>query len=365
MGSILDNNLNVLVVGGGIFGLTTAIVMAEKGYHVTVLEKTNDFMRGASLVNQNRVHMGYHYPRSTQTIVEALCSLDSFKSYYGDSILTNLEKYYAVAKENSLISAEDFAKVCAECNLPLKEAWPEEIYLNREQVAACWLVPETVFDYHSLRELVLGKIQNCPTIEFLRNASITDIQVGDPHKIWINQSRLLECNFIVNASYAGLTDLLNLLDVQQLEAQFELAIMPIMEVERAPSPRVGITVMDGPFCSLMPRGVYENQFILAHVTYTPIQRFMSTEAPVWDIIEGFPEQTLIEACAKFFPIVKNMRWIETLSTTKVVLPNRDHDDARPTQLIEHLPTIYSIFSGKLTTCVKAAYEVLDKMSERS
>ena len=63
---------NTIIVGGGLFGLTTAIVLAEKGINVTVLEKNYDVLKEASLVNQNRIHYGYHYPRSIETGRESI-----------------------------------------------------------------------------------------------------------------------------------------------------------------------------------------------------------------------------------------------------------------------------------------------------
>ena len=71
--NILSSDRNVVIIGGGIFGLSAAIVLGENGFsEVTVLEKEFDIMTKASLVNQNRIHMGYHYPRSLQTGRESL-----------------------------------------------------------------------------------------------------------------------------------------------------------------------------------------------------------------------------------------------------------------------------------------------------
>ena len=54
---------DVVVIGGGIFGSCTAIELAKNGINVTLVEKNTQIMQGASLNNQNRLHLGYHYPR--------------------------------------------------------------------------------------------------------------------------------------------------------------------------------------------------------------------------------------------------------------------------------------------------------------
>ena len=52
----MDNN--TVIVGGGIFGVTTAIILAENGIKVTLLERNYDLLKQASLVNQTRIHSG-------------------------------------------------------------------------------------------------------------------------------------------------------------------------------------------------------------------------------------------------------------------------------------------------------------------
>ena len=76
-----------LVVGGGVFGLTSAIELSNNGYLVDVKEKSNTIMGGASSINQYRLHKGYHYPRSKETAQECLDGLYSFKRKYEDCVV--------------------------------------------------------------------------------------------------------------------------------------------------------------------------------------------------------------------------------------------------------------------------------------
>ena len=63
----LEKQKKIAVVGGGIFGCTTAWKLAEIGYNVTLYEQNDDIITQASYVNQYRLHRGYHYPRSKET----------------------------------------------------------------------------------------------------------------------------------------------------------------------------------------------------------------------------------------------------------------------------------------------------------
>ena len=50
------DNLNILVIGGGIGGLTSAIALRQKGHHVTVIEKDPDWsVYGVGIIQQSNV----------------------------------------------------------------------------------------------------------------------------------------------------------------------------------------------------------------------------------------------------------------------------------------------------------------------
>ncbi len=49
-------------------------------------------------------------------------------------------------------------------------------------------------------------------------------------------------------------------------------------------------------------------------------------------------------------------------TFRVVLSNRDHDDARPTLVNHEGDNVWSLFSGKIDTCVNAANELIRRIN---
>ena len=77
-----DTNPRIAIVGAGIFGVTTALMLAKKGYKVAVFEKTNDIFNGASGINQYRLHSGYHYPRAISTATDCRDSVQYFCKEY-------------------------------------------------------------------------------------------------------------------------------------------------------------------------------------------------------------------------------------------------------------------------------------------
>jgi L-2-hydroxyglutarate oxidase LhgO len=57
----------IAVIGAGWFGCHIAYQLIKKNYSVKIYEERNDIFCGASGNNQNRLHLGFHYPRSLIT----------------------------------------------------------------------------------------------------------------------------------------------------------------------------------------------------------------------------------------------------------------------------------------------------------
>lgn len=361
----MDTKKHVLIIGGGIFGMTTAIVLGEQGIKVTLVEKNKDIMQEATLVNQNRIHYGYHYPRSQGTVEEALKGLNAFKEFYGDCIYDQFDKYYAIAKRGSHLNADEFYSFCQRLGLPLKEAYPSEDILNRSMVEACWLTPEPIFDYHKLKQIIIYRAYRNKNIRVVRNTRpVTINHLNGEKEVILTNGYKVRCDAIISATYAGIADLVDLFDRDEVKAKFQLCVMPILEMDNPPSP-IGITVMDGPFCSLMPKGFNKGHFILYHVTHSVVQEHIGYHSVDWSPIDGFVEMDIMEHSQAFYPILSNMKLRDSWITTRVVLPDQEMDDSRPTLFLDHGKDIYSIFSGKLTTCVDVAREAFDKLQEKS
>lgn len=360
----METKQEVLIIGAGVFGLTAAIVLGEAGFKVTVIEKEQDIMLGASLVNQNRIHFGYHYPRSKATCLESLAGLQTFKEFYGGAIHSGFQKYYAIAKQDSHLDASQFHAFCTDLGLSLKEAWPGKDVLDHDRVEACWLTDEPVFDYNLLKQQVTYRIAKNRNITILRNVQPLGIieNAAGQKQVQLSDKSIITCDTIVNATYAGISETAQLLGKAPIAAKYQLCLMPILAAAQPPATSFGVTIMDGPFCSLMPRGTSKEQFILYHVRHSVIETHVGNRNIDWSSIIGFPELDIIEQSKLFFPILDSMKICDSWITTRIVLPQQEVDDARPTFAIDHGDRIYSLFSGKLTTCVSAAKDLLSKIS---
>ena len=61
-----------IIIGAGLYGLYAAYQCAKKGQKIIVLEYDDAPFLRATYINQARVHMGYHYPRSYSTAVKSV-----------------------------------------------------------------------------------------------------------------------------------------------------------------------------------------------------------------------------------------------------------------------------------------------------
>ena len=72
-----------IILGAGLYGLYAAQKCGAAGQRVLVLERDPaPFMR-ATYINQARVHMGYHYPRSYSTAIKSAHYFERFCNDYG------------------------------------------------------------------------------------------------------------------------------------------------------------------------------------------------------------------------------------------------------------------------------------------
>ena len=94
--------MKIAVIGGGIFGITTAFTLGKE-HDVELFEKKNDLLKAASGSNQYRVHRGYHYPRSMGTVLEIIKSENSFQEIFSEAIVNHYEHYYCIAKKTVLL----------------------------------------------------------------------------------------------------------------------------------------------------------------------------------------------------------------------------------------------------------------------
>ena len=337
-----------LVVGGGIFGTTAAIALSHNGYRVELHEELKDVMMAASDINQYRLHKGYHYPRSKETAQECVDGLKTFKRKYEHSVVNgNIEHYYAISSKESMTQPSQYLEFLDEMDLPYKKVDPlpnTDITLK---------VEEELFCNYGLYEAVRTKLWSSG-VEVIKNKTTTK----DDFKGY---------DVVVVATYAKLNDLLE----DKKEYQFEVCEKPVVRLPREYRGK-SIVIMDGPFMCLDPYG--QRNHVLGNVVHAIHETNIGEEPIVSDELKQYlnkgviekPKHTNIDKFIKtgkrFFKDFHKLKHIGSMYTIRTVQKNRDHDDARPSLVSHEGGNVYSLFSGKIDTCVDSANELIRMLS---
>ena len=340
-----------LVVGGGIFGSTAAVSLANNGYDVEIHEKQSDIMMCASNINQYRLHKGYHYPRSSDTALECNKGLKTFKRKYEQSVLNGgIEHYYCIASEDSLISSDEYLEFLDEHRLNYK------IVDSLKNTDLTVKVEEELFDSRVLRHSVKKKL-------FANNVNIKINHESD-------KKNFNSYDVIVFATYSNINQYLN----KKINYQFEVCEKPVVKLSDRYKNK-SIVVMDGPFMCLDPYGTTDYH-VLGNVVHAIHETNIGT-APIIKnkmlldyINKGIiyqPDITnidkFIETGERFFKDFSNLEHIGSMFTVRAVLKDREHDDARPSLVEKHGDNIFTLFSGKIDTCVDASNELIKMIGD--
>ena len=342
--------MKIAVIGGGIFGIATAFTLGKE-YDVELFEKNNDLLKAASGSNQYRVHRGYHYPRSMETVLEIMKSENSFQKIFSQATVNHYEHYYCIAKKNSLTSATQFIDFCTKNGLEIKESVLDCV--QKDSIDLCVRVKESVYDPKKLKKLSLDKLKE-RNVKVHLNTEVTD-------KIFEEFDRVVIC------TYANLNILLDKFPELQQEYQFELCEKPVVKLPSSFQNK-SVVIMDGPFMCIDPLANTELH-LLCNVTHeihqTNIGKFPEVNEEYLHLLDNGimknPSHTnyakFIKSSLEFFPEIKNAQHIGSMFTVRAVPPRVEDTDERPTLVKKINEKIITVFSGKITTCVEAANDV--------
>ena len=256
-----------IILGAGLYGLYSALFCGKRGEKVLVLEYDSAPFKRATYINQARVHMGYHYPRSYSTAIKSAHYFERFMKDYSFCVLTEFDQVYATSANFSWTSAEQFMKFSKAANIRCDDVNPSK-YFNDRMCDGAFLTTEYTYDANILKEYFLSELAKYPNVEIKYNAKIKNIKQTQTHfEISLENGDNYSTDFLLNATYASCNQILNKLGYESFKIKYELCEIILCNVSNKLKD-VGITVMDGPFFSIMPFGK-TGYHSLTSVTFTP------------------------------------------------------------------------------------------------
>jgi len=338
----------IAVAGAGIYGATTAIRLAEEGYDVHLFDPLG-IMQAASAINQYRVHAGYHYPRSPETILETLEARAELIEAFEPAIVRNSRHYYAIPKKDSRTPPDLYEKVMREHGLSLTPCRPD--WMNFGFIDRCYEVQEHIYDPEVLRDLVASRIRSLG-IRFEQKAFTGETRSNYDYVIW--------------ATY-GLGLSRRVFKI----AKFQVAEKMLIELPVALR-GVALVVVDGPFTAFDPYGS-STRSLFGSAKNTNHWTTADPDEPIPEPYAGLlnePEfkpvpftrfEAMRKDCCDSVPGAKDAVYLGSRFTIRVV-EDSPETDRRILYVREGAPGEFHIFSGKVVSAVKAARLICERIA---
>ena len=342
--------MKIAVIGAGIFGVSISFTLAHD-HTIDLYERNSDILMAASDINQCRVHRGYHYPRSNETVLELLDANTNFTNEFNDAIMSNTTIYYAIAKNDSLTTSTEYIEFCKRNNLEYDICQPS--FLNNDLIDLCIKVDEHLFDHDKLKQICWNKLKSS-NVNVLLNTEATQTIFDD-------------YDLVIICTYGDWKHLVK--DQTKLKQNFQFEVCEKVFVTLPENfTNTSLLIMDGPFMSIDPVGD-TGMFIIGDVVHTVRQRSIG-KSPVIDekylpflnkgILTNCPVsnyQLFLDSAARFMPELENAKYVGSSFCIKTTLANVDSTDTRPTIIDQIDSKTITVFSGKIPTCIETALKI--------
>ena len=361
-------NYDKIILGAGLYGLYAAQKCGAAGQRVLVLERDpGPFMR-ATYINQARVHMGYHYPRSYSTAIKSAHYFERFCRDYSFCLHTEFDQIYATSAHFSWTNAAEFRRFCAAAGIRCDDVAPAK-YFNPGLCDGAFLTTEYTYDAQVLKRWFLEQLAKLPNVTVLYSHKPERIErAGGAWRVTAGETTA-EAPYLLNATYAGVNDVHAMLGLPPFQIKYEKCEIILCTVDERLK-NTGITVMDGPFFSLMPFG-QTGLHSLTSVTFTPHETS-------YDSVATFPCQKesggrcapgslyncnecpakpasawpyMSRLARKYLKEEYGFAYHSSLFSMKPILKASEIDDSRPTviRVMSEEPKLVSVLSGKINT----------------
>jgi hypothetical protein len=336
----------IAVAGAGIYGSTIAIRLAERGHDVRMFDPLG-VLWAASGINQYRIHSGYHYPRSPETITETLEARKEFQTTYAPAVVQNSKHYYAIPREGSKTPPQLFEEVMARHAIPFEPTKPP--WMNFDFIDKCYAVDEHIYDSEILRGLLTDRLREL-SVPLEKRAFTPEMRGDYDAVVWATYGLGYSRGIFEGAKYQAAEKIL---------------------IQLPPQLRgVALVIVDGPFTAFDPYGSSEkslwgsakhtNHWTSTSATEPVPEPFASLlNRKTWEPFEQTRFDAMRADAALAVPAAAEAKYLGSRFTIRVV-ENNPAQDRRTLYVLDGMPGELHIFSGKVVSCVKAARLVCEK-----
>ena len=191
-----------IIIGAGFYGLYAALKCGQQGQRILVFEadapsptssvtaSKSDFTSApfsrATYINQARVHMGYHYPRSFSTAIKSAHYFKRFCEDFGFCCLTEFDQVYATSSHFSWTNAQEFRDFCRAADIRCDDISPDK-YFNKGLCDGAFITTEYTYDAQILKSWFLEKLKELPNVEIKYGTHVSEdtMSITKQGNMWI------------------------------------------------------------------------------------------------------------------------------------------------------------------------------------
>jgi hypothetical protein len=337
--------LKIAVVGAGIYGVLSALELSSSFNAKVDLYDERGFMVGASAINQFRIHVGYHYPRSKETVQQVSRANKAFLKRFSNAIIQPRKSFYAVARNESKTKASVFEEFCGRFDLPYKESIVN--WINYEKIEKVYEVKEDLYDIQKIR-LKLQEEVNRSNLVFL-------------HKKFQKQF-VSDYDIVIYCTYGLSTAGNTFSDDREIQLVEKVKIKLESELQG-----ISLVVIDGAFTAFdpLPFDLQYSQFGSGKYTKHDVQnninkfehrkrKFINTKHYIKVPFTHFNK--LKQNGAQFVPAIENAVYEGSKFTYRIVEKDKN-TDKRLLELTKVGEREYAVLSGKVVSAADVSIKI--------
>ena len=350
------NKKKIAIVGAGFFGCTIALILSKR-FEVDLYERKPDIMNEASMCNQFRFHLGYHYPRSVKTVNEIKKSNKDFIKFYGSDIFGDTINYYGIAENESFTSYDKYINFLKKNNLSFKIT--NNLNHTSPKVEGILISKEKILNYFKIKKKIKKKIK-------LSKINLKLSSQLDKHNL-----KYQNYHKIIIAAYKNNNDILERLG-KKIHNKFRYELVEKIAVKLPKKyKKLSFVILDGKFVCIDPY-LGTPYHLLSHVKHSKlkiIKTKFSRFSKKYDIplikvkstnIKISKFNKFIKDGSKYLPFLKYAKYMFSYFVVRTLKSNVEVTDERTNlrKLVDN--KIITVLAGKWNTCVHEAKKI-DKM----
>jgi hypothetical protein len=364
--------MKILIVGGGIFGLTIFLKLKAYRQNCILLEKNKEIMSGASTNNLNRIHLGYHYPRDDMTAKQSQMGYKSFVPFFKNSVIRNFDNYYLISNCNSKINFKEYLKFCKKNKLDFKIIKNVDFFTKKKKkftnIEGIIKVNEPIYSWKKIIKLINNKLKLFKK-DIYTNAEVVKCDKKNNIYRVTTKKFSLNADIVIDASYMSLN--YKFFKSRKFKKfykniYYQITIIPEIIIKNVK--KLGLAIMDGPFFSILPKG-NETRHLIYHVKHSVAfdsknikKFFININKKICSKKLSQIKKNILKDVNYFLPNMKFNYTGKFFISQRVIFKNKN--DRRISSIFEPQRNYFVIASAKIDHAVDIANNVLETISKR-